>query len=430
MCLFGVNMQLKGKKFLITHTLVQNIMGSTVVALELADYLQQNGASVEIFTGALGNPCKEIFQEKSIIVHDNEFYNFDLEQYDYIWVQSQLLPVSIVDQLSKPLSHTPIFIFNHMSSLEYAPDEHPYIYTLEDRISSLSLFVSQETMNKLSPFYSSDVPKQLFRNPAPKAFEELPLRHQANLRHILIVSNHMPPEISEAAKILHQRGYEIHHIGENGSEYKLLTPDILRKADAVISIGKTVQYCLVSGIPVYIYDHFGGFGYLNEANYKLAEFNNFSGRGGIKRNPDEIADDIIQRFDEAFQYQSKNREKFVSDFSIDKTLSSLFEHLTPKSLSPLDTSFCLPLRSAESFAHRYYRTRAFMNNVVPERDDLHNENDNLSKQIVILQERCTNLEKEISRIKSSEAFKLGRLITRPFHYMKETFKSMLPKNRY
>lgn len=32
-------MDLTDKRFLITHTLVQNIMGSTVAVLEIADYL-------------------------------------------------------------------------------------------------------------------------------------------------------------------------------------------------------------------------------------------------------------------------------------------------------------------------------------------------------------------------------------------------------
>jgi hypothetical protein len=64
-----------------------------------------------------------------------------------------------------------------------------------------------------------------------------------------------------------------------GSEKPAITSaELLDHYDCVISIGKTVQYCLVQGIPVFLYDRFGGPGYLNESNYELAEYYNFSGR--------------------------------------------------------------------------------------------------------------------------------------------------------
>ena len=55
-----------------------------------------------------------------------------------------------------------------------------------------------------------------------------------------------------------------------GSEKPAITSaELLDHYDCVISIGKTVQYCLVQGIPVFLYDRFGGPGYLNESNYDL-----------------------------------------------------------------------------------------------------------------------------------------------------------------
>ena len=38
------------------------------------------------------------------------------------------------------------------------------------------------------------------------------------------------------------------------------------------------------GVPVYVYDYLGGPGYLTEANFSLAERNNFSGRGFEKKD--------------------------------------------------------------------------------------------------------------------------------------------------
>ena len=43
-----------------------------------------------------------------------------------------------------------------------------------------------------------------------------------------------------------------------------MTPEVLAPYDAVVTIGKTVQYALSMGIPAYVYDHFGGVGWLDE----------------------------------------------------------------------------------------------------------------------------------------------------------------------
>lgn len=44
---------------------------------------------------------------------------------------------------------------------------------------------------------------------------------------------------------------------EMDDEYKSITLEILSQYDVAITIGKTVQYCLVMGVPVYVYDKFG-----------------------------------------------------------------------------------------------------------------------------------------------------------------------------
>ena len=49
----------------------------------------------------------------------------------------------------------------------------------------------------------------------------------------------------------------------------------LQQYDLVITIGRTVPRCLAMGVPVYVYDYLGGPGYLTEANFSLAERNNF-----------------------------------------------------------------------------------------------------------------------------------------------------------
>ena len=40
----------------------------------------------------------------------------------------------------------------------------------------------------------------------------------------------------------------------------------------MITIGKTVQYCLLSATPVFVYDYLGGFGYLDASNIERARY--------------------------------------------------------------------------------------------------------------------------------------------------------------
>lgn len=82
-------------------------------------------------------------------------------------------------------------------------------------------------------------------------------------------------------------------IGEQGV-VREVTPDLISQYDCVFTIGKTVQYCMISSTPVYVYDRFGGFGYLDAENFEKCAYANFSGRGGITKSSEEIASEIIK----------------------------------------------------------------------------------------------------------------------------------------
>jgi len=45
-------------------------------------------------------------------------------------------------------------------------------------------------------------------------------------------------------------------------------------------------------VPVYLYDHFGGCGWLTEDNFALAEWHNFSGRGFGKKSTASISREL------------------------------------------------------------------------------------------------------------------------------------------
>ena len=66
----------KGKNILITQSAMRVIAGSEIVALELAEELQNMGANVKIFTWEYGAPIRKFVEKKNIKVTCNEYDPF------------------------------------------------------------------------------------------------------------------------------------------------------------------------------------------------------------------------------------------------------------------------------------------------------------------------------------------------------------------
>lgn len=330
---------LHNKRILITHPFLFEINGATNVALELAQYLQDSHAKVKIYTNVFENPVKQFFEKSKIQVDtasDNPEYHF--KDFDYIWINSQTFPVSLLKELgqSEKLTKMPKIIFMHMSAHENCADEMPYIYKFEENLSSLSLFVSEEALQANKKYFEKLPTYDYCRNPAPVSYCSIN-KNPKKLKKILVVSNHPCQEVLDIHQPLAQKNITIDYLGIVGDHYTMINEKILSKYDAVISIGKTVQYCLVSGIPVYIYDQFGGPGWLNDDNYSKAREKNFSGRGFQTKTSETIIDELVSGFQSAATYHSDNKLKFQNEYSIDQVIPKLFEKASSqrKKITPL-----------------------------------------------------------------------------------------------
>lgn len=102
------------------------------------------------------------------------------------------------------------------------------------------------------------------------------------------------------------------------------------------------------GVPVYVYDHFGGYGYLNAKNIKEATSHNFSGNGAPRKTPEAIASEIIKNYNSARNYQTKNLETFREDFSLKNNLEKIFSSLTPKAIKPFSGPYLRYVKNVES----------------------------------------------------------------------------------
>ena len=316
----------------MTQNSLNGFSGSEVVTLELAEFFQAQGAKVQVFTWEAGEPMLSEFEKRNISVTTDDYSSF-YDSVDYVWVHHQVLPIGLVKKFGEKNFVMPFFFFYHMSSLEDLYLEHPYIRGLEQLAPSKTLFVSDEAKKTLEKLYGS------FYNSAmvfPNSFPEKYAIHDSSdtkkpeLKKVLVVSNHPPEELNKAKSILAERGVELCFLGQGSEKYQIITPELLADCDAVITIGKTVQHCLALNIPVYVYDHFGGCGYLSNRNYEKARWANFSGRGFKKKDAGQICDELISGFEAALRFQTDKRADFLEAFSLKKNMERIFDKASVK----------------------------------------------------------------------------------------------------
>lgn len=109
-------------------------------------------------------------------------------------------------------------------------------------------------------------------------------------------------------------------------DFRRIEPKDLRNCDAVITIGKTVQYALAMKRPVYCYDRFGGPGWLDHRNVELAAHYNFSGRCCSRRiAADEIVSEIVQGYSSARMDTDRLFSILGEDYLLNQKLDKVLE---------------------------------------------------------------------------------------------------------
>lgn len=306
---------LAGRRVLITQAHLVQYQGSEIVTLELAEYLASQGAEVTVVTQAYGYPLRAEFESRRIAVYettDSELHaHIRRNRPDIAWIQHGVVPEAL---LREPQGVT--FFFHHMSS-HLAP-EFTLIPDLERLLATAVLFESPSSLvsHRNTGAYEGldDDRLQVFGNPAPERFGSAARDSEDPPRRIMVVSNHIQPELLSAVRRL-EGEFEIDLVGserELGAKPRRVEAEDIALAGAVITIGKTVQYALAVGTPVFVYDHFGGPGWLSIENLEEVAFENFSGRGSSGRmTADEIVAQVRQGFDTA-QQSSKQLRSIAS----------------------------------------------------------------------------------------------------------------------
>lgn len=297
--------------------------GSEIVATEVANCLARAGHQVSVQADRITREIKDAF-EKNILMSTKEL---NISEYDFVWSQhgQYLKNIKNIDAL---LDWQGVLASVHLS---YHHPTEIYHHPLSLKISGTRVFNAGITRDSLEDPGNSET--FVFHNAAPERFHKEPREGGAALKEILVVSNHLPGEVSDAIGILEKKGVNARIIGKK-YERKVIDPSDFDGIDAVITIGKTTQYALVSGKPVYCYDHFGGPGWLNDENFAKAEYSNFNGScTAEKRTAENIASEMIEGFEQAGLFARRRWAFFHDRYSLEKCLDEIIRNAVPNKIT-------------------------------------------------------------------------------------------------
>lgn len=406
---------MKKKSILITQDVLSNFAGSEIVTLELANDAISRGFDVTICTNYFGMPISEKFDPAVRVIGPDEA--IDMDEFTHIWIHHNLIPSELIKSLRARPSARVKVAFHHMSP--YVPIESPLLFEIESLIATNIYFNSPETMDAYKLLFDkkSNAELSVLGNPAPDSFvrDGHTASERCELRRVLVVSNHPPRELIEALEDLKRdgslSGYEV--FGSSGKP-TLVTPEILNQYDLVISIGKTVQYCLVGQRLVYVYDHFGGPGYMNQDNFEVNRYYNFSGRGFDRMSRSELASDIVNGFSNGYSSMLGLSSKYGDKFTVSTALDDYFAaNAKVKLTDSIDTKNQLE-RAANLIALLVSSSRAI--------NHLKGENANLSAQNHLL---VGQNEAVSSKLKSLEGLVERSYVARFKKLIKKIVKNII-----
>lgn len=293
--------------------------GSEIVALEVANYFAEKGHKVVIRAERHSNALRPHLNAKVKIAKKR----IDIADFDLVWSQHGHFSLN-TSNLNKLKDWSGHFVSVHLSG--YTPAE-TYHHPFASRHSLSRVFNSSEAIDILERDPPLVGESFNLRNAAPDKFHQPPRALAKKLKRILVVSNHLPEEMQDAMIIAAGHGIKVCHLGLKGQP-KLIGPEDISEADAVISIGKSVQYALCSARPVYCYDHFGGPGWLMADNFEKAEQKNFSGRcHQEKKSAQEIFQELNDGFETAEAFVVSNWEYYCDRYSLNKFMDDLTSNL-------------------------------------------------------------------------------------------------------
>lgn len=309
---------MRSRKILLTVAYLDGLHGSVMHVAELSSYLVNVGWHVSVAAIHIDESKIEgLFDDR---VELRSILEIRSESFDVIW--SYHFPT--VGALLANEVRCGRLIYGCLSWFEKL--ETPPMFWEH---CSVVHAVSRECAELLGEMYG--LPKERFTvigNWLPDKYSTYTPDLKEKIRKIGVVSNHPPKEIKGLEPLFGKDGVCIEYVG--GKNSRIVTPDLLSKYDVVVSIGKTVQYALGMGVPVYLYDRFGGCGYIALDNFERANWYNFSGRCTCRKlDSIQIREEIYKGYSSALKQLDSLRglaeDKFLLSKNVEFILWKAFQ---------------------------------------------------------------------------------------------------------
>jgi hypothetical protein len=312
------------RRVLVTTFYFNDFSGSAIVALDLARALRDAGAEVMIAACRLDDPMRAVAREAGITalcLYDAGHIDQLFPEVDLVWAQHW--PAASVAMLHRP----PLFRWLVLSSLSpFEPFES--IGCLAEEADAI-VFNSAENADAQRPHLAHcAAPRHVLPNSLPEHWFDGASAPTGSLGRLVVISNHADVDLQKALIAVARTGVELVRIGRYG-RHRLADPPLLDTADAVVSIGHSVQKALARQRPVFVYDRFGGPGWLRREEAERHAARNFSGRPDGRRPPGQLAAELLDGFAAATEATAGLAEFARRSFSLEANLADVLSALAP-----------------------------------------------------------------------------------------------------
>lgn len=305
------------RALLATHDLTV-FAGSQMVMLEFAKLLTGRGFDVEVYASRVGpllSTYVDLLPRVRLLDAAGTVRPFT---YDVVYFQHQVAGLFDYDECENERESTRI-VFGRLGRrtiLESGGWHH------DNALGDLTMANSLLTAERLA---KTGVRHRIhtFHNAAPAEFFFTRDEYKNAPDRILVISNNRDESLRGAVDIL-RRSCTVQHVGTHGDGNALITPGHIRDADLVVSIGKSAQYALASRTPFFVYDHFGGPGYLDPQNFQHALRYSFTGRCCERRlTSAQIVDEILRGYREQVRFVKELDQAGLEIFKLENHFRTL-----------------------------------------------------------------------------------------------------------
>lgn len=330
---------------------LEGLHGSFLHIFEYAQYFRKRGDEVYVASVFISQANRDLLESEGIIVKSVGRLPLDVT-YNLVYALHLILFPALLCQGLKYDRAILMSLSGHVP-IELLPPS--VLWPQYDLLGVLSEEIRQMYKKKynISPERLTIIPNHVPLNFIDRAFVRE--SWSKSLNKVCIVSNHYNPEL---ASLKDMAPFSVDYFGSQYNNQVRITPELLLEYDAVITIGKTVQYCLALGIPVFEYDLFGGCGYITPDNILKEEMTNFSGRGTQRKlHSQTILLELANQYPQACLHAPELRllalERYSLNKLVEKQIQAVGEKRQPRPKLNVDARlFCNAAFAALSYVYR------------------------------------------------------------------------------